>query len=381
MSVKIKKESVLVKPSDVKPSSKRLEVIGVLNPGGLRLPNGDILIYLRVIEKLINFDDDKFMYSPRMSGKNNYELTVDKFSKEDLDDFSELDFTFKDETKRLTYISHFRKAILSPDGFKVKSIDKKPSFFGLASEGEYGIEDPRITKIDNNYVMAYVTLSKNMNVTSSMAISNDGINWKRKGIIFEEQNKDVAIFPEKVNGKYAALNRPEGNFQFSRPDIIISYSNDLNSWGWPKQLILSDKKSWDSGRVGAGPPPIKTDKGWLTFYHGVIEKKAEKTKFQMFMERVKGEKPEDSTYLYSIGVALLDLNDPSKVISKSKHPIITPSKKYEKVGLENKEVVFSTTVLEDLNGKDYLIFSGGGDVVTTVKKISKEEINDSLESF
>src|SRR3989344_7851609 len=222
--IPIEKEAVLVTPEDIKPTSKKFDVVGTFNPGAMRLPNGNIVLYVRVAER----------------------------RKKDTESKSEMDFVFRDGTKRLTYISHFRRVILDKTGFIVKSIDKKPSFQGLNNDGEYGIEDSRITKIGDSYYMTYVALSNTSNVSTNLAVSKDCLNWERRGIIFRMQNKDVVIFPEKINDNYVAFNRPEGNFQFSPPKIWISFSEDLKLWGNSRPVVLSKKGHWDYARVGAG---------------------------------------------------------------------------------------------------------------------------------
>ncbi len=370
--VKIKKEKVIIRPKYLKPTSKKFKVVGTFNPGATRLPNGNIALYVRVAEKLLKDGNDKYYFAPRCEGKTKCTIKLDKFKKEDTESKSINDIRFNDGTLRLLFISHIRKIILDKTGFRIKSIDKKPTIQGLTSDGELGVEDPRVTKIGNKYIMTYVALSRQGNIHTNYAVSNDGKNWKRKGIIFREQNKDVVIFPEKIKGKYVAFNRPEGNFEFSPPHIWISYSPDLDHWGHPKPVQLSKKGAWDYSRIGAGPPPIKTDKGWLLIYHGVTEKK----KYNNFLARFFGFMKEYS--VYSSGAALFDLKNPHKLIAKTPQPIILPTNEYEKEGFISN-VVFPTGLVLDQNKKDVLIYCGGGDSVVTVKKIALKEIMDSLE--
>src|SRR3989344_7760642 len=186
---RIKKEAIVVKPSDFNPSSDEFVVIGTINPAAVRLPNGEILLYVRIIVKLIKDEDASHVYSPRMTGRKDFRYKIDRFSKSSIAEKNPLDFVFKDGTKRLTFISHLRRVILDSSGFKVKSIEKKPTFYGLKNDGELGVEDPRIvfSAEEKKYLMTYVTLSREHNVSTSFAESSDLIRWKRKGIIFEEQ--------------------------------------------------------------------------------------------------------------------------------------------------------------------------------------------------
>jgi len=324
----VKKRRILVRPKDIAPTSQKFKVVGTFNPAAARHPNGDIILYVRVLEQLKKTKDRKYHYAPRCTGTDRCLITIDKFKKDLIDDSSPVDMVFKDGTKRLSFISHFRRVVLDNKGFTIKSIDPKPSFSGLITDGEYGVEDPRITKIDNQYIMTYVSLSHLGNISTSYAVSNDLKNWERKGIIFREQNKDVVIFPEKVNDRYLALNRPEGNFQFSPPHIWLSRSKDLQFWGKPKSLILAKKGSWDYGRVGAGPPPIKTKNGWLLIYHGVIEhkkyppKKTLMTRMKDVFRKHEEEEEIETVSVYAAGAALLSLKQPSKIIAKSPRKVI-----------------------------------------------------------
>ena len=375
--IRINKETIIIKPIDLKPSSKDFEIIGTINPAVARLSNGDILLYVRVIEKLIKDEDKEFVYSPRMIGKKDFKYTLDKFPKSSITEKNPLDFVFLDGTKRLTFISHLRKIILDSNGLKIKKIEQKPSFFGIRDDGEFGIEDPRITKIKDRYIMTYVTLSKYGDISVSYAISKDLKNWRRKGVMFQEQNKDVIIFPEIIGDHYIAINRPEGNFQFSLPHMWLSYSKDLKHWGHPKPLILSKSKiGWDSGRVGSGTPPIKTKKGWLILYHAVEEKKVNDYFLIKLLKKTLG--LSNIITQYNVGAVILKLENPSEILMKTKDPLFSPTKKYEKGVIEKKNVIFPTGMVLSNNKKDLLIYSGAGDVMTEVKKISINEIMKAL---
>ena len=358
----MEKGVLLVTPKMIKPSSKELKVIGTINPAAIRRDDGKIVLYVRVIEMLKVLENEKYCYSPRMIGKNRYRLKIDKFNKKDIKKNSDFDVIFKDDTKRLTFISHLRKVLLDETGSKVLSIDKKPSFYGTSEDAELGVEDPRIVKIEGRYVMTYVSLSRDENISTSIAFSKDLENWDRKGIIFGEQDKDVVIFPEKILGRYVALDRPESNFQFSSPHIWIAYSRDLQSWGKLKSMETLGAKNKFSWRIGAGCPPIKTEKGWLLIYHA---------------DKRDAERKID---IYSGSAALLDLKNPAKTIARS-NPIIAPINDYELKLYQKKMVVFPTGIVFDKNKADLLVYYGGGDVVTAVRKISLKKIMGSLKKI
>lgn len=371
--VKIEKEALLISPTDINSSQKNVGVAGIFNPGAARLKNGDIILYARVNEKLISWKDKDHYYSPRSVSKSRYTIKPDIFQKKlILRKNPPYGFYFHDNTVRLTYISHFRKIILSKDGFEIKQVDSKPSFYGFPGDGELGVEDARITylKDEKRYIMTYVTLDRDTNISTRLATSKDCIEWKRHGIIFREQNKDVAIFSQKFKGEYAAFNRPSGDFEFSSPSIWLSYSKDLRHWGEDKIEALSRGSSWDSHKIGAGCPPIKTKHGWLEIYHGV-KKVKDKSLFSFINPR--------HHLVYCAGAALFNLNTPDKLIARSasSNPLIYPTKDYEKKGFVNNVVFPSGAVLDDDN-ESLLIYSGGADTVITARKIKINEIISHL---
>jgi len=355
--INAEKGVLLVTPRMIKPSSKKLKVIGTINPAAIRRDDGKIVLYVRVIERVRVLETEKYCYSPRMVGEKRFKIKIDRFSKKNISKSSDFDILFKDNTKRLTFISHLRKVVLDESGLKVLSIDKKPSFYGIESDSELGVEDPRIVKIDGRYIMTYVSLSREENISTSIAFSKDLEEWDRKGIIFGEQDKDVVIFPEKIRGRYVALDRPESNFQFSPPHIWIAYSKDLLSWGSLHSMEIPKENNKFYWRMGAGCPPIETEKGWLFIYHTVNSK--------------------GKIYIYSGSAALLDSKKPTKMLAKSR-PILVPKNKYELKLYQKKRILFPTGIVWDKDKKHLLIYYGGGDVVTAVRKISLKKIMRAL---
>jgi beta-1,2-mannobiose phosphorylase / 1,2-beta-oligomannan phosphorylase len=348
------KKTPLLKPMDFKPSFSKLKVLGVLNPGVVRRKDKKIVMYARIAESA-RHKDGKKLVCPVMTSKNNYRARFESIHKSDIVKTGEWkEIYFKDGTCRLPHLSHFRKIILSEGGFKVEKIEQVPAFAGIPGESEYGVEDPRITEISGKYYMTYVGVSVVNGVSTYLAESKDLKKWKRLGLIFIEQNKDCIIFPEKVKGKYVAFNRPESNFEFSKPGIWISYSKDLKYWGKGGNL-MRPRSGWEAGRIGGGAPPIKTKKGWLAIYHGM---------------RGDGDKR-----VYSGGAVLLDLKNPEKIISRSsaRKPLISPTEKYEKSGYISN-VVFPTGVVETLDKEGILVYSGGADSIVSVRGISYKEI-------
>ena len=353
-------EKVLLTPKDVKPSLRGWAVMGVLNPAAIRWSDKKIVLFARVAEMpKANIGTSlkcPVIVSDKHVKNKGYKLSSRKISKTKIVGEKENVIYLENKTCRLKTSSNFRRILLDKSGFNVEKIEELPVFTGTHEEGQFGVEDPSIVKIGKKFIMTYVSVSLNEGVCTSLAVSNRLRNWKRKGIIFREQNKDVSLFPEKINGKYVALHRPEGFFEFSKPSIWISHSPDLKYWGEEKSIMQPRPNSWESERIGAGTTPIKIKEGWLEIYHGV-------------------KKDKKGNNVYSAGAVLLDKKNPEKIIARSPktHPLFSPKKGYEKKGYINN-VIFPSEAILDLNKKDLLIFSGAADSVTTVKKIAIKDI-------
>ncbi len=225
------------------------------------------------------------------------------------------------------YISRFGYAC-STDGF---NFERKNAIAFRPTRGyeKYGIEDPRLMTIDNQVYLSYVVLSDyvaNGQASSSTALAtttNDFHNLNRLGIVTSigSDNKDVVLFPEKINQKYLALHRPHRwvgpKFGVDKPSIWISEGDALPNFE-KHALLMQPEQDWEGSKIGSGPPPIKTRDGWLLIYHGV-----------------------DKDSVYRAGAALLDLDNPFNVIARTKGPILEPEESYERVGDVNN-VVFPT---------------------------------------
>jgi beta-1,4-mannooligosaccharide/beta-1,4-mannosyl-N-acetylglucosamine phosphorylase len=213
--------------------------------------------------------------------------------------------------------------------------------------------DPRITKIGNDYYVVFCADIEGPSIY--IAKTQDFHTYKVLPMGFLPFNRNGVLFPEKINGNYCMLSRPSdsGNTPFGH--IYLSESKDLIYWG--KHRLVS--KNFDAGynfweriKIGAGPAPIKTEEGWLLIYHGV--------------------QATCNCWTYSMGVMLLDLNNPAKVLYKAKRYLLTPEKIYERVGFTNN-VCFPCAALCDLKGH-ITIYYGVADTniavaFTTVSKL------------
>ncbi len=241
----------------------------------------------------------------------------------------------------------------SDDGYHFK-VDKKP-FMVPATKGlfaeyeEYGVEDPRIIYIDGEYLITYSAYSRH-GVRIGLAKTKDFKFAERFSLITEADYRNIVIFPEKINGLYARLDRPHS--EISPWSIWISYSPDLKFWGESKLIMKPMQYHWDEMKIGPGAPPIKTAKGWLSIYHGVF--------------------PTMDGNVYRLGVALHDLNDPSKIIAVGDEWILQPEETYEITGYVHN-VVFSCAAVPEDDGS-IKIYWGGADKVMCVGTANTEEL-------
>ncbi len=251
----------MIQPTDVSPLRDDFEVIGTFNPGVAVTDDGVVLL-VRVAERPIE-QRSSFTGLPRWDADRG--LTVDWVPNDELESIDpRVVRTKSDRRARLTFASHL-KVVRSEDGVSVSDYDGA-HFCPESLLEEFGVEDSRITWIDNRFYITYVAVSRH-GVATALASTEDFQTFRRHGIIFGPENKDVVLFPEQIRGEYVALHRPSGSAGFARPEIWLAKSTDLLHWGQHQQL-LSVGKDWDSVRIGAGPPPLRIDEGWLVIYHG-----------------------------------------------------------------------------------------------------------------
>lgn len=198
---------------------------------------------------------------------------------------------------------------------------------------EWGVEDSRITKIEDTYFLTYTGYSKYMPL-AILAETKDFKSIKIHGPVSEPSNKDCTLFPEKINGFYWKIDRPSAE---TRRDIWISKSPDLLHWGEYKIVMTPNAGTWENDKIGSSSTPLKTKDGWLMLYHGV---------------RGFG-----ISTLYKLGAVLLDLEKPWIVKGRTKEPILSPELGYERTGDVNN-VVFSCGWIDEPDGRIKIYYSG-----------------------
>jgi len=255
-------------------------ILGTFNPGLTRLPNGNLLIMIRVAESIKEpITEGKFRYI-RWSPEKGYLVEEHPAYQLDTSDPRKFRFLEHDHLKifALTSFSWLLPVELSPDGLNVIKVHYDKIIEPQTSYQEYGVEDPRITKINNTYYMTTCSVSSERHSTTLYS-SENGLDYTLIGIIMDHQNKDMVLFPEKINGNYYALTRPLGELYFTTPgnskylpgtSINLAESPDLLHWKpLDTPFIRARNNSLISLKLGGGAPPIKTDAGWLILFHGV----------------------------------------------------------------------------------------------------------------
>lgn len=339
------KQNPLLSPKDLKPSHENMIIECLLNPGVFEF-NGKIGLLVRVAERTVQ--KEGIISVPIYNDKGKIEVLNFNLNDPKLD-ASDVRVINYDGTDYLTTISHLR-LLFSDDGLTFYELEGYPSIFGEGKYESYGIEDCRVSKIDDTYYLTYTMVSAN-GVGVGLRTTKDWKNYEKKGMIFSPHNKDCAIFEEKINNKYYALHRP------SSPDLGGNYlwlaeSPDGIHWGNHKCIAKTRKGKFDSSRLGAGAAPIKTKKGWMVIYHGAT--------------------PENR---YCLGAILLDLEDPSIVIARSKKPIMEPFEEYEKTGFFGNVIFTNGHVVK---GDTIQMYYGASDEFVCLANISITDILKSL---
>ena len=279
----------------------------------------------------------------------------------------------------------------STDGKCFTRVSNEP-VFGPSVDGpdQGGVEDPRIVKFGDDFYVTYAyrphypgqywkfehdvillpesneyspAVIKDNIANSGLAVTKDFKNWRRLGRVTDSNldDRDVILFPEKINGKFAMLHRPKQwigeEYGVENPAIWIRFSDDLMVWNEPSTLLFGGINDTWQEKIGGSTPPLRTEEGWLLIYHGVEN---------------------GGQGYYRVGVALLDLEDPTKVLARSTEWIMEPEHSYEIEGFY-KGCVFPTgnVIVDDT----LYVYYGGADKYVGLATCSVKEILDYLKDF
>lgn len=232
-----------------------------------------------------------------------------------------------------------------------QSIASPPQEYPYAGRKE-GIFDTRISPLEGWYYITY-NVSSGLGGRIRLIRTKDFEQFEDMGFITSIDHRNCVIFPERINGLYARLERPNGEGT-TGGDIYLSYSPDLMFWGKTELVLQKGTRYWESLKIGPGAPPVKTEKGWLIFYHGC-------------RQHMNG-------IMYNAGVALLDLEDPARVIGKMRACLMWPEEDYEFRG-NVPQVVFPTAALANPENTDeLLVYYGAADSSICLAHASVSEL-------
>ncbi len=239
-------------------------------------------------------------------------------------------------------------------------IDEQPISFLPADERVRDVQqefthayDPRVTWLEDRY---YVTWCNGYHgPTIGVAYTHDFEAFHQLDNAFLPFNRNGVLFPRRIGGSYAMLSRPSDNGHTPFGDVFYSESPDLTHWGRHRHVLATAPWSWESTKIGAGPTPIETEEGWLLVYHGVLTS--------------------CNGFVYSMGAALLDLDEPWRVAARGHDYLLSPQVPYEQVG-DVPNVVFPCAALVERETDRLTIYYGGADTVVCLAHGHLSEILD-----
>lgn len=201
---------------------------------------------------------------------------------------------------------------------------------------QMGVLDARVVPLDGSYYICYDALGPH-GYRLGLARTSDFRTVERIGLVSEPDTKCGALFPTRIKGRYARLERPSAG-----GSIWVSYSDDLQNWGWSEVVMTPRGGFWDNDRIGVATPPMPTDRGWLCVYYGVKETSAGP--------------------VTRLGAAILDGEDPAQVVGRTNVPILSPREDYERVG-EVPNLVYSCGAIAEVSGEIELYYGAANSCI------------------
>lgn len=333
-------ENPIITPDSVPSLGKDFRVIGSFNPG-VTLFRGKPLLLVRVAEQAVGGSAGTVQVPVVDSGQ----IKLLRFDTSDTRyDFSDVRTIRGDRQNYLTSMSLLMVAT-SDDG---EHFTLHPDRC-LKPEGEYekfGVEDPRITYLDDAYYITYSAIS-DCGICTMLARTTDFVNFEKLGNILHPDNKDAVLFPEKIGGKYYMIHRPSTS-AFANPEMWIAESDNLLYWGNHRRIMRVRPTGWDSARIGVSSTPMRVEDGWLVLYHGA-----------------------DARDRYCLGAMLLDAEHPDRVLARTAEPIMQPVKSYETDGFLSN-VVFACGCI--LSGDLLRLYYGAADKYVCLADIAVSQI-------
>jgi predicted GH43/DUF377 family glycosyl hydrolase len=344
-------------------------VLGAFNPALTTLPNGNLLMMVRVAEALREPVRDGRVHAIRWDDGEGGRFVLDAWPLEIADTIDPRKFELTGygwKVMALTSLSWLLPVELSPDGLTRVAIHYDKAIAPAGSYQCYGVEDARISRVGQRYLMTTCSVSPERHSTT-LYTSNDALDWTFEGIVLDHQNKDMLIFEGLVNGQYWAQTRPLGALYFAyppgspwRPGPSINHATSPDALHWKPHIEPAIRPHADTiatARIGGGTPPILTRvaglRGWLSLWHGV--------------------EPTGLGGIYRTYWSLLDEHEPWKVLATSHPPLIEANTELTRP-IEDQmyvhDVVFSTGIVDA--GDHFIVASGEADLACRITHVPKD---------
>ncbi|MBO9378629.1 glycosidase [Sphingomonas histidinilytica] len=386
-------DRLILRPDDIDPARSPLAghldaetyILGAFNPGLTRLPNGNLLAMVRIAEALrdpirdgkvhaIRWEADDLpagKVAPRGGGR----YRLDAWPLDLVDTADPRKFLLRGGGWRimaLTSLSWLLPVELSPDALEVVAMHYDRAIAPQGSFQCYGVEDARISRVSGKWLMTTCSVSPERHSTT-LYTSDNGLDWSFADIVLDHQNKDMLIFEGLIDGHYWAQTRPLGDLYFAYPpgsewragpSINLATSPDARHWKpYPAPGLRPHAATIATARMGGGTPPILTDAGWLTLWHGV--------------------EPKEIVGIYRTYWSLLDRRDPSRVLHTEHAPLLEADAELTRPiehQLYVRDVVFTTGIADGDEQASapghYIVASGEADLACRITHIPKAHFRD-----
>lgn len=335
--------------------------LGAFNPALTRLPNGNLLMMVRIAEALREPISDGQINSIRWTVDG---YVLDRWPLELADTADPRTFQFHGagwKVVALTSLSWLLPVELSADGVDVVCIHYDKIIAPHASFQMYGLEDARISRVDGRWLMTTCSVSAERHSTT-LYTSQNGLDWIFEDIVLDHQNKDMLIFEGLIGNQYWAQTRPLGDQYFAYspdsewragPSINLATSPDALHWKPHRNPGIRPRSGTvATARIGGGTPPLLTDRGWLSLWHGV--------------------EPKETVGIYRTYWSILDSDDPSIVLFTDERPLLEPAPDLTRP-IEHqmyvRDVVFTTGIAD--GGDHYIVASGEADLACRITHVPK----------
>ncbi len=348
--------------SPLRDLGEKTYVLGAFNPGLTRLPNGNLLLMVRVAEALREPVKDSHV---RAICWDVGRYVIDRWPLDAVEMDDPRTFRVKDaggwEVLGLTSLSWLLPVELSPDGLEVIAFDYDRAIAPRHAVQCYGIEDARISRIDDRWWMTTCSVSPERQSTTLYS-SDNARDWRFESVVLDHQNKDMLFFEGRIGGQYWAQTRPLGASFFAYPPgsdwragPSINLATSPDALHWKPHLepgIRPHAATLSTARIGGGAPPILTGRGWLTLWHGV--------------------EPNDSVGTYRTYWSLLAADDPSRTIATDHAPLIEANPSLTAPidhRMYLRDIVFTTGIID--GGDHFVVASGEADLACRITHIPK----------